>query len=195
MSTYSQEPTMKTRLCLFLLLLFVLPALALANPPAPIAVTGQSTSYATGDDGSYKAGVPWPTPRFTDNGDGTVTDHLTDLIWLKNANCFNTSSWASALTSAGSLASGSCGLSDGSTSGQWRLPNINELESLVDVGRFSPSLPAGYLFTSVQSGAYWSSSTYAVGTDNSWLVDMNNGFVSLGFKFDFYHIWPVRGGQ
>ena len=35
-----------------------------------------------------KKGVAWPNPRFTDNGNGTVTDNLTGLIWLKNANCF-----------------------------------------------------------------------------------------------------------
>ena len=35
-------------------------------------------------------GVAWPNPRFTDNGNGTVTDNLTGLIWLKNANCFGT---------------------------------------------------------------------------------------------------------
>ena len=41
----------------------------------------------TGQDGDFQAGVEWPVPRFTDNADGTVTDNLTGLIWLKNANC------------------------------------------------------------------------------------------------------------
>ncbi len=49
--------------------------------------TGQTTTFATGDDGDYQAGVPVPNPRFTDNGDGTVTDNLTGLTWLKNASC------------------------------------------------------------------------------------------------------------
>jgi hypothetical protein len=33
-------------------------------------------------DGEIRAGVAWPTPRFTDNGDGTATDNLTGLTWL-----------------------------------------------------------------------------------------------------------------
>jgi hypothetical protein len=56
--------------------------------PAAVERTGQTMSFAAGDDGDIKAGVPFPSPRFTDNGDGTVTDHLTGLIWLKNAYCF-----------------------------------------------------------------------------------------------------------
>ena len=52
----------------------------------PVEKTGQTTSYATGDDGDLEKGLAWPNPRFTDNEDGTVTDNLTGLIWLKNAN-------------------------------------------------------------------------------------------------------------
>jgi hypothetical protein len=54
---------------------------------APVEKTGQTTSYATGDDGELSKGVVWPNARFADNGDGTVTDNLTGLMWLKNANC------------------------------------------------------------------------------------------------------------
>ena len=41
--------------------------------PAPVPKTGQTISYAAGDDGALQKGVTWPVPRFTDNGDGTVT--------------------------------------------------------------------------------------------------------------------------
>ena len=54
---------------------------------ALVPKTGQTTSYDTGDDGEYQKGFEWPVPRFTDNENGTVTDNLTGLIWLKNANC------------------------------------------------------------------------------------------------------------
>ena len=81
--------------------------------------TGQTASYATGDDGDFEKGVAWPNPRFTDNGNGTVTDSLTNLIWLKNANCFETRMWAQALTDCNGLASGSCGLTDGSSAGDF----------------------------------------------------------------------------
>ncbi len=57
--------------------------------------------------------------RFLDNGDGTVTDCRTDLIWLKDANCFGIHDWTTAESSARSLNNGECGLSDGSTEGDW----------------------------------------------------------------------------
>jgi len=51
--------------------------------------TGQLIAYYPGDDGDIQAGVGWPTPRFTDNGDGTVMDNLTGLVWLQDVNCIN----------------------------------------------------------------------------------------------------------
>ena len=48
--------------------------------------TGQTTSYATGDDGYIEAGVAWSSPRFTNNGNGAMTDNLTGLVWSQNAN-------------------------------------------------------------------------------------------------------------
>ena len=64
---------------------------------APVEDTGQTGCWdtdgvsrpcaGTGEDGELLAGVAWPTSRFTDNGDGTATDNLTGLIWLKDANC------------------------------------------------------------------------------------------------------------
>lgn len=52
---------------------------------APVPKTGQTTSFAPRDDGGLEKGVAWPNPRFTDNSNGTITDNLTGLIWLKNA--------------------------------------------------------------------------------------------------------------
>ena len=47
---------------------------------APVPKTGFTGSVATGDDGDLKKGVAWPSPRFTDHGNGTVTDKLTGLV-------------------------------------------------------------------------------------------------------------------
>ena len=158
--------------------------------------TGQATSYATGDDGELKKGIAWPDPRFTDNGNGTVTDNLTGLIWLKNANCFSTRNWATALTDANGLASGSCGLTDGSSAGDWRLPNRKELRSLIDAGKHSPALPTGHPFTSVQADFYWSATTYAGETLGAWIVDLSDGSVNIVNKTNIpYYVWPVRAGQ
>ena len=52
---------------------------------APVPKTGQTTPYVAGDDGTLQKGVAWPAPRFTDNSNGTVTDKLTGLIWMKDA--------------------------------------------------------------------------------------------------------------
>jgi len=73
---------------------------------APAPKTGVTTSYAAGDDGALKKGVAWPNPRFTDNSNGTVTDNLTGLVWLKNANCPGPStscSWTGAFANVASL--------------------------------------------------------------------------------------------
>jgi hypothetical protein len=170
---------------------------------APVPKTGQTTSYATGDDGDLEKGVTWPTPRFTDNGDGTVTDNLTGLIWLKQANCGGTRNWANALTFANSLydgwtgdgSGGDCGLSDGSSAGDWRLPNVRELQSLIDYGRYYPALPSGHPFTGGQSKLYWSSTTYAPNTSLAWYVYMSDGYVSAYNQTNTLYVWPVRGGQ
>ena len=63
-------------------------------------------TYGTRDDGDLQKGVAWPTPRFTDNNNGTVTDNLTGLIWMKNANAFGMKTWDDALNAANSLKSG-----------------------------------------------------------------------------------------
>jgi len=158
--------------------------------------TGQTTKYADGDDGDLQKGVAWPDPRFTDNGDGTITDNLTGLIWLKNANCFEGRSWANAISDANGLADGDCGLTDGSSPGDWRLPNVRELQSLVDYGRYNPALPSGHPFTNVQSSVYWSSTTTASNTSSAWHVYFGAGFVLYDHKDNFYcYVWCVRGGN
>ena len=156
--------------------------------------TGQTTSYAAGDDGDLKRGIVWPVPRFIDNGDGTVTDKLTELIWLKDATCFGVRRWNQALSDANSLESGSCGLSDGSKAAEWRLPNVNELESLVNAeeSNSAPWLNAQG-FTNVQDNNYWSASTYANDTDDAWTVDIYDGRTFPNTKSGNLYVWPVRG--
>ncbi len=163
---------------------------------ALVEKTGQKTSDATGDDGYFKKGVAWPVPRFTDNGDGTVTDNLTGLIWLKNANCFKKRTWDNALIDCNGFSSGSCGLTDGSRAGDWRLPNVKELQSLMDYGEYNPALPSVHPFTGVQSSYYWSSTAYVGSTDLDWGVSLYNGFVSgLDNTYYYFYVWPVRGGN
>ncbi|MCF8146192.1 MAG: DUF1566 domain-containing protein [Deltaproteobacteria bacterium] len=173
--------------------------------PTQVPKTGQTTSYRTHDDGDLEKGVTWPSPRFTDNEDGTVTDNLTGLIWLKNANCAGgTVNWNTAVDYCAALYDGctgcfggeaDCGLSDGSVAGDWRLPNAKELHSLIDFGQYNPALPSGNPFTGVQSYHYWTSSTYGDDTDYAWYVHLYYGRVYCDVKTRTYYVWPVRGGQ
>lgn len=160
--------------------------------PAPVAKTGQTYAYGYGDDGYYEKGVASPSPRFTDNGDGTVTDNLTGLMWAKNANMDGQKDWYDAIPYANNL---SLGTACGTPRTDWRLPNRFELESLLDLGNNSPALPTGHLFTNVQSYYYWSSTTNADDTASAWNVSMGSGYLGYPSKAGYYYVWPVRGGN
>jgi hypothetical protein len=163
--------------------------------PAPASMTGQTMINAPGDDGDLLQGVAWPDPRFIDNGDGTVTDNLTGLLWLKNANCFGTRTWFEALAACNVLASGSCGLIDGSTIGDWRLPNVRELFSLIDFGESGPGLPDSHPFNNVESMSYWTSTTSPLTEVNAYYVGFNFGFAVTNAKSTGAYVWPVCQGH
>jgi Protein of unknown function (DUF1566) len=175
----------------------VLDCTPVSAAPAPVPQTGLTTSYAPGDDGALQKGVPWPTPRFTDNNNGTITDNLTGLIWLKDSTCLGEQNWANALAVANALADGNvaCGFTDGSVAGDWRLPNRNELTSLLDLGKFAPALPRDHLFINFYPTEYWSSTTSADGSIVAWLVDFNLGGTRSNDKTRFFLVTAVRGGS
>jgi hypothetical protein len=174
-------------------------------PRAPVPKTGQTTSWATGDDGALEKGVEWPATRFRDDLNGTVADNLTGLKWLKNANCFGYRNWWEALSDCNGLANGQCGLTDGSSPGDWRLPNLFELESLRDLQYWEPALSnsAGTgqwthgdpFINLVTVGHYWSSNTFASSDVDAWYVSWSNGYASGSMKSFTRHVWCVRGGQ
>ena len=182
--------------------------------PASVPQSGQLTSYALGDDGALQEGVALPSPRFTDNGNGSVTDNLTGLIWLKDARCGNNAqTWQGALNFVATINAGTQDCGDTSNQGthqtDWRLPNVRELQSLVDYGTFNPALPkdfqaypgSGLPFLNFQASYYWSSSTHASNPLNAWIVDFLFGFVGDGgsqagrfVKTDTNNVIAVRGG-
>jgi hypothetical protein len=190
------------------------------NGPAPVPKTGQTTQYATGDDGDLEKGVEWPNPRFTNNGDGTVTDNLTGLIWLRDANCIVTNYpgfdnddppgdgmviWQHALDFVAGINSGtypSCGA--GNT--DWRLPNIKELQSIIDydvyLGGSEAMLPDGHPFNNVKYSAspldaYWTSTTWiTMYVEMTYIVDFCFGETNLANPdVSTHYVWMVRGGR
>ncbi len=192
-------------------------------PPAPVDRTGQGKCYSivgdlipcpgSGQDGDWRAGIQHPIPRFAVNQNGTVTDILTGLVWLADADCNGQMTWTEALEWAHRLSDGcvdcgganqDCGLADGSAPGEWRLPNIKELQSLVTLGYVGPALPNtmgngqctdGDPFTNVSLGNiyYHSSTTDLADPPSAFAWDIFNGTEFTWSKGLLEHGWAVRG--
>lgn len=154
--------------------------------------------------------------RYADCNNGTVTDSVTGLVWLKQADCLGVADYANANALAAALQSGQCGLADHSKPGDWRLPTEDEWRSTLSPGPDCrlPSLTntAGtgcfvdgpQPFTGVQADVYWSATANLNAPNSAWSSDLHYGeevsvnltghpnFVSEG-KAQVRHAWPVRG--
>lgn len=163
---------------------------ASGNSAICLPKTGQTTGYYAGDDGMLKKGIEWPAPRFKASGD-CVTDNLTGLVWSKNASQSGAAmTWQGALDYVADINSGGlCGYKD------WRLPNREELLSLVDHSKYNPALLQNHPFSNVQASYYWSSTTYAYDMIYAWVVDIYNGYADDYYKSFFNYVWPVRSGS
>ncbi|MDD5403284.1 MAG: DUF1566 domain-containing protein, partial [Sulfuricella sp.] len=113
---------------------------------------------------------------------------LTGLCWRRDADIARQpASWDEALAAVARLNQAGTG-----KQGPWRLPNINELESLVDCARHSPALPSGHPFEAVQA-AYWSATTSAFEPDWAWALYLEQGAVGVGQKRGrHFSVWAVR---
>ena len=171
------------------------------RPGTGLPGTGQTVSYAVGDDGDVRAGGAL---SYADNGDGTVTDNRTGLTWEKktNANVNNNYTWQGALEYVNELnamngGAGFAGHND------WRLPNIRELLSIVDYSRFNPSIhpifgPTSGILNFVR---YWSSTSWAAfyPEANAWSVDFADAYGNYAGTLVFgkssaLRVRAVRGG-
>ena len=160
--------------------------------------TGQVTSYQDGDDGYYEAG--WWKGRLNANnrerfifktigGDDVAVDRATGLMWPTNChstagNIDNTITWPNAIIYAEGLTF--AGFSD------WRLPNLKELFSIGDAFATPAPLVAGG-FT-LSNAFYWTSTTYANGTSNAYMVNFQDLSVLDSNKTGTPRMLCVRGG-
>ena len=131
---------------------------------------------------------------YTDNGDGTVTDNDTGLMWMNatmdtnNDGVTNSSdevSWQEALAYCENATF--AGYDD------WRLPNIKELRSIVDYSMYYPAINTDYF--NAKSSYYWSSTTRADDVGGAWVVDFYYGNDNYYGKSSYFYVRAVRSGQ
>ncbi|MCB1926230.1 MAG: DUF1566 domain-containing protein [Gammaproteobacteria bacterium] len=168
------------------------------NPAPWLAATGQERCFdgvgsplpcdGSGQDGERQIGARLPESRFTTAGDG-VRDDLTGLIWYRDGDLTHGGvDWQSALDAVAAL-------NDRARQDDaWRLPNINELESLVDCSRHSPALADGHGFANL-GDTYWSATTSMYEPTWAWALYLNKGAVGVGEKTQArFRVWAVRSG-
>jgi hypothetical protein len=183
-------------------------ALTGSQPPScrQFPATGQTTSYQAGDDGDINAGAAL---SYTDNSDGTITDNNTGLVWeKKTATCPGIHCWLGAYTWAAAFTDFIDVLNDVSGGGvscfaghcDWRLPNVKELQSIVNYGMSNPSVSAAFNDcgngSCTAASAYWASSSLVSNPAVAWVVSFFSGGVGTGagFKGGPNHVRAVRGG-
>ena len=118
--------------------------------------------------------------------DEAVLDRETGLVWQRSTDTtkFN---WNAVHTACyASVNGGRLG---------WKLPTIEELETLIDPTQSHPALPDGHPFTNVKESYYWSSTTNASYPDKAWSVNFGNGYLLVDSKDSNYYVRCVRGGQ
>ena len=142
-----------------------------------------------------------PDARFTAAAD-TVADKASGLTWkrcaegLSGADCATgsvvTGTWAEALARVAAVnaapATLGAGLSD------WRLPNRNELATIVERKCINPAVNAT-VFPHTPGQSFWTASPYALNAAFAWYVDFNAGDVGPAFKTGAKNIRLVRGGN
>ncbi|MCP4296723.1 MAG: DUF1566 domain-containing protein, partial [Proteobacteria bacterium] len=115
--------------------------------------------------------------------DGTVSHGSTGLMWQQTTTLAN---WEDALSYCENLSL--------ANSNNWRLPSLNELQTIVDYGSYSPSIDTSY-FPDTNSSYYWSSTTYPPNPTVAWTTIFADGIVEGALKSSSYYIRCVRSEQ
>lgn len=147
------------------------------------------------------ASMPASTPdsQLMDNGDGTITDTATGLMWKKclegvtGNSCATgvaaTFTWQTALQQPGVV-----NVSGFATHQDWRLPNIKELTSIVEEQCYDPAINLTR-FPNTPSSVVWSGSPSAYNSNYAWVVLFGDGSSGNGYRGDGGQVRLVRGGQ
>jgi len=168
---------------------------------AQILKTGETTSYGDGSDGALQAGAP---RSFTDNGDGTITDNTTGLMWEKKDRSGGVHEQDAFFiwSDSGSAMDGNivsfflAALNDGDGFAghkDWRIPNQNELLSLLDYGTANPAIAPEFNSncapgctvlncSCTRSDFYWSSTTSEGLATRGWTVSFGDGAAATTYK-------------
>jgi hypothetical protein len=115
-----------------------------------------------------------------DDTNNVVIDNATNLMWQDDVN--TTKTWSEAITYCEDLSLAS--------HEDWRLPNQNELESIVDDTTYNPAIDS--TFHNVVSSDYWSSTTDVAGSSDAWGVDFDGGYAYADNKANTYYVRCVR---
>ena len=186
-----------------------------------LAYVCNGSNGADGAGGTRAAGPCFDHDnRYVNCGNGTVTDTVTGLIWLQDAACLGVADWVAANQAAAALKHGDCGLTDGSSPGDWRLPTRAEWEATIakavalgcvldgsggppsltnDAGTACYGTGTASSFAGVASGLYWSSSASENFPSRAFAGVLDAGVVGVGILFKnstqfSQQVWPVRGG-
>ena len=126
---------------------------------------------------------------FSRNANGVVTDSRTNLEWQDdysdNSNNIKKTTWQSVIDYCEDL--------NLDSKSDWRLPNLNELTSLVDDTRSNPSINSS--FQNTNSYYYWSSTSFSSNNDTAWIVLFVDGLQSNSTKDSNLYVRCVRAGQ
>ncbi len=133
---------------------------------------------------AVRGGQPEPSARFVDNGDGIVTDTFNGLMWQQATGGFM--DWEDALYYCEGLSL--AGHDD------WRLPNRNELQSLVDYSAYKPIIDTEF-FPDTELAEYHSSTTSAWAWSEAWFVDFSDCLITNDRKSKAQYVRAVRSGQ
>jgi hypothetical protein len=214
--TWQEEKTMGKRIKhwngIFIVIVLGLAAIfiTLAGPAFGSMASASTSPAASALSPSPKAAGPCgdKSMRYADCGNGTVTDTVTGLIWLKDPNCLPSATWDDAKKAVAGLKDGACMLKDGSAPGDWRLPTDKEWEATMAPAKskscsyptLTDDLGTGCIktgkssFAGLESDYYWSN-TPNEGTGRVFVGDLDHGNILSVDAPNAQRVWPVRGAQ